>query len=106
MAGTTSDKLFAILVAKESIRSAIEAKGIECGQDVPLSRYSEKILSIQTESPGGGGMGCGIPGVAIDFTVSDVKVGGRISGRIIDIEKIGIYTKETRDIEVIEINEE
>lgn len=102
MAGTTSDKLLAALTSKESIRLAIEAKGVECGNDVPFSRYSEKILSIKTKDPEGGGVGCGIPGIVFDFTVSDVRTGRAIYGRVIGIEQIGAYVKETSDAQVIE----
>lgn len=102
MAGTTYDKLLAALTSKESIRLAIEAKGVECGTDVPFSQYSEKILSFKTEDPEGGGVGCGIPGIVFDFTVSDIRTGGAIYGSIIGIEKIGVYVKETSDAQVID----
>ena len=46
MANTTEDKLRAALASKEGIRQAIESRGVECGADVPLSAYSEKIRQI------------------------------------------------------------
>lgn len=83
MAGTTSDKLLAVLSSKESIRSAIEAKGIKCGDDVPLSQYSEKILSIT--SGGSGSLVHGTVGLS----------GAPIFGVALDIEGVGQYVKET-----------
>lgn len=80
MAGTTSDKLAAILVSKESIRSAIEAKGVECGTDVPFSQYGEKVLSIA------GGSG--------SLTYGAVGAGGTIFGTLIHIAGMGQYVKE------------
>lgn len=97
MAGTTSDKLLAVLVSKESIRLAIEAKGIECGQDVPLSQYADKILSIPTEGSEGGMSGCGIPGIKYNFQVGEIAPGVEISGTRIGIEKIGEYVKQSID---------
>lgn len=47
MANTTEDKLRAALLSKEGIRNAIESKGVECGTDVPLSAYPDKITTIQ-----------------------------------------------------------
>ena len=47
MAKTTEDKLRALLTSKENIRKAIESKGVECGTDVPLSHYCNKIQQIQ-----------------------------------------------------------
>ena len=46
MANTTEDKLRAALLSKEGIRNAIESKGVECGADVPLSAYPDKIRTI------------------------------------------------------------
>ena len=46
MANTTEDKLRAALASKESIREAIESKGVECGADVPLSAYPDAIRRI------------------------------------------------------------
>lgn len=47
MANTTEDKLRAALVSKEGIRNAIESRGVECGADVLLSAYPNKIRTIQ-----------------------------------------------------------
>lgn len=81
MAETTSDKLLAALVSKESIRSAIESKGVECGNDVPFSRFAEKILSI--ESGGAGGL-----------THGAVATSGAIIGFELTIAGVGQYVKE------------
>lgn len=83
MAGTTSDKLTAVLISKESIRSAIEAKGVECGDDIPFSQYSEKILSIT--SGGSGSLVHGKVGLS----------GAPIFGVVFDIAGVGQYVKET-----------
>lgn len=83
MAGTTSDKLSAVLLSKERIRSAIEQKGVECGADVPLSQYDDKILSINT-----GGSGAVSHGT--------VGVGGvKILGTLFTLAGVGQYVKET-----------
>lgn len=82
MAGTTSDKLQAVLTSKERIRTAIEAKGVSCGTDTPFSQYGEKILSIETGSSGG--IVCGAVGV-----------GGQIFGARVSIVGVGRYVKET-----------
>lgn len=58
MAGTTADKLSAILRSKERIRTAIEDKGVACDIAVPLSKYPDKIKAISS----GGGFGMVIPG--------------------------------------------
>lgn len=79
MAGTTSDKLLAILNSKREIRSAIESKGVQCGSDVPLSGYAEKILAIS---------GSGV-------VYGTVDVGGSIFGVRVDIAGVGQYVKET-----------
>lgn len=84
MTGTTESKIYAALFSKEAIRTAIEAKGVECGKDVPLSQYSQKILSIETGSSGG--ILCGAVGP-----------GGHIFGIRIDISGVGQYVKQ--DIE-------
>lgn len=57
MAGTTADKLAALVSSTEAIRTAIEFKGVACDTAVPLSRYEEKIRAIS-----GGGFGMEIPG--------------------------------------------
>lgn len=84
MAGTTSDKLQAVLASKEGIRAAIEAKGVQCGADVPFSAYPQKILSIE-----GGGSG------GIEF--GTVGAGGHISGTVVNIVGAGQYVQQ--DIE-------
>ena len=47
MANTTADKLAAALLSKQEIRRAIESKDVECGADVPLSAYPNKVRQIQ-----------------------------------------------------------
>lgn len=81
MAGTTSDKLLSVLTSKESIRLAIEAKGVECEGSVPLSQYSEKILSIETGGSGG-------------IVYGTVGTGGKIFGVHMNIVGVGQYVKE------------
>lgn len=84
MAGTTEDKLRAVLDSKERIRMSIEEKGVECGADVPFSAYPQKILSIE-----GGGSG------GIKF--GTVGAGGQISGTVVNIVGAGQYVQQ--DIE-------
>ena len=86
MAGTTTDKLRAALASKESVRTAIQAKGVECGTDVPFADYGSKILSIQS-----GG-----------FLHGSVGPGGRIFGVGIGIAGVGQYVAEERSEEIIE----
>lgn len=82
MAGTTEAKLRAALYSKEGIRTAIEEKGVECGTDVPFSRYREKILSIETGSSG-------------ELIFGRVGPGGQIYGAKIDIAAVGQYIEQT-----------
>ena len=86
MAGTTADKLRAALASKESIRSAIEVKGVQCGSETPFADYGNKILSIQS--------GGDIHG--------EVRPGGNIFGSAVDIAGVGRYSEETREEETIE----
>lgn len=86
MAGTTADKLQGALSSKENIRTAIEAKGVSCGTDVPFADYGNKILSIQS--------GGNIHG--------PVGPGGNIFGTAVDIEGVGQYAQETRQEETLE----
>lgn len=86
MAGTTTEKLESALSSKEKVRTAIVAKGVACGTDVPFSEYGNKILSI---SAGGDIHG-------------PVGPGGSIVGAEVDIAGVGAYTQETRQEEIIE----
>ena len=79
MAGTTSDKLHALVTSKEGIRLAIESQGVDCGTDVPFSEYAQKILSI---SGGSGGVAQGAVGL-----------GGGISGYHVNIAGPGQFVK-------------
>lgn len=81
MAGMTVDKLRGALVSKEGIRTAIEEMGVECGQDVPFSKYREKILSIQTGSG--------------ELTYGAVNPGGRIQGTELPVVAVGKFVEIT-----------
>lgn len=75
---TIADKLTAIAEAKEAIKVAIEAKGVEVAE-APLSQYPAKIESIQA---GGGGKKLrprqlsfnGYPDTDIDFSLIDYSL--------------------------------
>ena len=88
MATTTEDKLRMAFDSKEDIRNAIETKGVECGTDVPLSHYGDKIRSIKT---GGGGI-----------THGPVSPGNVSFGKAIYFAGVGTFVEEVRQEEVIE----
>ena len=89
MASTTEDKLRMALASKEAIRSAIEQKGVQCGTDVPLSGYSQKILQI-----GGGGPG--------SVTYGKVEIYTPVFGHALEFEGTGKFEEENRDPQIIE----